>query len=89
MDTEYIKCEVKDHIALVTMDRPPVNAIDTQFQEEMMLVFDTLSDLDEVRVAVLTGAGRAFSAEALVDGPRLPSGYICASKLRTSPSCIQ
>jgi enoyl-CoA hydratase/carnithine racemase len=46
------------------MDRPPVNAVNTQFQEEMMWVFDTLSDRDDVRVAILTGAGKHFCAGA-------------------------
>lgn len=64
METECIKCEIQDYIALVTMDRPPVNAVNTQFQEDMMLVFDTLSDRDDVRVAILTGAGRHFCAGA-------------------------
>lgn len=64
MQTECIKCEVQNYIALVTMDRPPVNAVNTQFQDEMMLVFDTLSDRDDVRVAILTGAGRHFCAGA-------------------------
>jgi enoyl-CoA hydratase len=64
MDTEFIKCTVRDHIALVTMDRPPVNAVNAQFHEEMMRVFDTLSDQDDVRVAILTGAGKVFCAGA-------------------------
>lgn len=62
--TEFIRCEVSDYIATVTMDRPPVNAQDRQFHEEMMLVFDTISDRDDVRVAILTGAGNIFSAGA-------------------------
>ena len=57
MDNEVIRCAVEDHIALVTMDRPPVNAANAQFHEEMMRVFDALSDRDDVRVAILTGAG--------------------------------
>lgn len=64
MDTEVIRCEVSDYIARVTMDRPPVNALSQEFQEEMMLVFDTISDRDDVRVAVLTGAGKHFCAGA-------------------------
>ena len=64
MKTEIIRCEIADHIALVTMDNPPVNAQDQKFHEEMMLVFDTISDMDDVRVAVLTGAGKTFSAGA-------------------------
>lgn len=64
MDTEVIRCEVSDYVAQVTMDRPPVNALSQEFQEEMMLVFDTSSDRDDVRVAVLTGAGKHFCAGA-------------------------
>ena len=36
MDTEIIKCEVSDYIALVTMDHPPVNAQNALFHQEMM-----------------------------------------------------
>ena len=64
MDNEVIRCAVEDHIALVTMDRPPVNAVNAQFHEEMMRVFDALSDRDDVRVAILTGAGKVFCAGA-------------------------
>ena len=64
LSTEFIRCDVQDYVAVVTMDRPPVNAIDRQFNEEMMLVFDALSDTDDARVVVLTGAGRIFSAGA-------------------------
>ena len=64
MDTELIRVNVADHIALVTMDAPPVNAQGAQFHQEMMLVFDTISDMADVRVAILTGAGKHFSAGA-------------------------
>jgi enoyl-CoA hydratase len=46
------------------MDRPPVNAVNAQFQDEMISVFDALSDREDVRVAVLTGAGKVFCAGA-------------------------
>jgi enoyl-CoA hydratase/carnithine racemase len=46
------------------MDRPPVNAVNAQFHEEIMRVFDTLSDREDVLVAILTGAGRVFCAGA-------------------------
>ena len=64
MDTEIIRLTVDDLIAVVTMDNPPVNAQDRRFHEEMTAVFDSLSDRDDVRVAVLTGAGKVFSAGA-------------------------
>lgn len=63
--TELIKCErIDQHIALVTMDAPPVNAQGPQFHAEMMTVMDRVSDLDDIRVVVLTGAGKVFSAGA-------------------------
>jgi hypothetical protein len=64
MNTETVKCRIADHVAVVTMDRPPVNAQNAQMNSDMALVFDWISDSDDVRVAVLTGAGKAFSAGA-------------------------
>ncbi len=43
---------------------PPVNAQNRRTREELIYVFDTISDRDDVRVAILTGAGKMFSAGA-------------------------
>ena len=59
-----IRTEIANHIAVVTMDAPPVNAVSTIFMEEMIATFDRMNDLDDVRVVVLTGAGKCFSAGA-------------------------
>jgi enoyl-CoA hydratase/carnithine racemase len=67
-DLRQFRVVIDDHIAVVTMDNPPVNAQARVFHEEAMLVFDTLSDLDECRVVVLTGAGKCFSAGADIKG---------------------
>lgn len=64
MQTETVTCEIEDFVAVVTMNRPPVNAQNAQFHTDMALVFDTLSDREDVRAIVLTGAGRCFSAGA-------------------------
>src|SRR5262245_19266861 len=64
METEFIKCDVRDYIAQVTIDRPPVNAVNAQLLSEVMQVFDALSDREDVRVAIFTGAGRMFCAGA-------------------------
>lgn len=64
MDLELIRLEVADHVALATMDAPPVNAQNAQFNIEMAYVFDCISDRDDCRVAILTGAGKVFSAGA-------------------------
>jgi enoyl-CoA hydratase len=64
MSLQCIKLEVSDYIATVVMDRPPVNAQNAQLRSEIMQVFDSFNDRDDVRVAILTGAGKVFSAGA-------------------------
>jgi enoyl-CoA hydratase len=50
-------------IAVVTFDRPPVNAIDGRSMAEMAEVFASFDDDRRVRVAIFTAAGtRAFIA---------------------------
>ena len=55
--------EKKDGVARVTIDRPAVlNAMDLRTHEELARAWDDFESDDELRVAVLTGAGdRAFS----------------------------
>lgn len=60
----FIKLTVENHIATVVMDRPPVNAQNLDFREELIAAFDALTDRDDVRVAILTGTGKMFSAGA-------------------------
>ena len=47
-------------VAVVTMDRPPVNALETAFVRDLAAVLEHAAA--EARAIVLTGAGRAFSA---------------------------
>ncbi len=57
-----IHVDIKEHVATVTIDFPPVNAMSIPQYREMMEVFDSLWDSD-ARVAILTATGdRAFSA---------------------------
>ncbi len=69
---EVVKVTVQDYIATVVMDRPPVNAQSNQFREELIAAFDSFTDRDDVRVAILTGFGRMFSAGA--DMKERPTG---------------
>lgn len=64
MQNNLIKTEIADHIAVVRMDNPPVNAQSRAFVEEMIDVFDELNDTPEVRVIVITGREKIFSAGA-------------------------
>jgi len=57
------RAESDQRIAIVTLDRPPVNAIDTATYRALAEVFSGVADDLEVRCVILTGAGtRAFCA---------------------------
>jgi enoyl-CoA hydratase/carnithine racemase len=58
-----ISVAVADHVATVTIDRPPVNAIDIAGFAEVRDAFRGLSEDRDVRVAIFTATGdRAFMA---------------------------
>ena len=59
-----VQVEVKNYVAVVTLNRPPVNATSRAVRQELIRVFDALPDRDDVRVVVLTGAGKHFCAGA-------------------------
>jgi len=62
-DQPRVRYGKKDQIAYITLDRPAVlNAMDLRMHEELAVIWDDVEADDDVRVAVLTGAGeRAFS----------------------------
>ena len=64
MELNTIKLTIDAGVAVVTLNRPPVNAQNIELREEITRVFDLLSDSDEVACIVLTGEGKAFSAGA-------------------------
>lgn len=58
-----LRVEVADHVATVTFDRPPVNAIDRPTMAALGSIFTSINERRDVRVAILTAAGeRAFMA---------------------------
>jgi enoyl-CoA hydratase len=61
---ECFKVEIADYVATVTLARPPVNAQNRRFREEITAIFDALSDRADVRAVVVTGDGKTFSAGA-------------------------
>src|SRR5208337_3681190 len=65
-DFQNIKFEQKNQIAYVTIDRPKVlNALNMATMQELKQAFAAIKDDDDVRVAILTGAGeKAFVAGA-------------------------
>ncbi|MEM7140776.1 MAG: enoyl-CoA hydratase-related protein [Actinomycetota bacterium] len=53
-----------DRVVRITIDRPPVNAIDSSAQASLADALRAVADDTEVRAVVLTGAGRHFCAGA-------------------------
>lgn len=65
MTYESIRYEVADGIATITLNRPDkLNAFTVQMMDEVLDAFDRIDADDDVRVVIVTGAGRAFCAGA-------------------------
>lgn len=65
MGYETIIYQKEGPVAIVTLNRPErLNAINAKLSAELENVVDELADDDEVRVVVITGAGRGFCAGA-------------------------
>ncbi|MBW2370861.1 MAG: enoyl-CoA hydratase/isomerase family protein [Deltaproteobacteria bacterium] len=62
---ESVDFIVEDRIALVTIDRSPVNALNRQVEEEIEAVFEELGTISEVGAVIVMGGGnKAFIAGA-------------------------
>ena len=69
--SDLVKYEQHDAVAVVTINRPDkMNAFTSEVSQDMQLVLERAHHDDSVRVIVLTGAGRCFSA-----GADLRSGF--------------
>ena len=63
MSDPIVLVERDGPVAIVTLNRPDaLNALSRALRAELVHTFAKLAEDDEVRVAVLTGAGRAFTA---------------------------
>ncbi len=69
MEYTQITYEVADHVATLTLNRPDqLNAFTNVMMRELIDVFDRADADDDVRVVVVTGAGRGFCAGADLSG---------------------
>lgn len=88
MELRAIRYEVADRVALITLDRPErLNAWTGRMDEEHRWAVDQAEHDPDVRVIVLTGAGRGFCAGADTDAL---NGLVAAGTyddgVRTEPS---
>ena len=62
---ETILTDLSDRILTITLNRPDrLNAFTTQMRDELIAAFDAADADDDVRVVIVTGAGRGFCAGA-------------------------
>lgn len=88
---ETIDLKIADYVATITINRPPVNAQNNKFREEITEVVDELGDRSDVRAIVITGEGKAFSAGAdLSERPTQDPGNYTAHnrRVRASFDCL-
>lgn len=80
---EKIIVEKKEHYCIITLNRPhAMNSIDPELNKELVRTFKDFQADDEMRVAILTGAGeRAFCAGADLKKTMPPTEIFAASYL--------
>lgn len=61
---EFLSWKAEDGVAIITIARPPANALSRGIIAEVNAVLDEVENDDTVRVLVLHGEGRFFSAGA-------------------------
>ena len=63
MDYETLILDLNDHVATVRMNRPEsMNALEYQLRVDLVSCFGEFTEDEDVRVVLLTGTGKAFSA---------------------------
>ena len=61
---EFLSWQVEDNVAIVSINRPPANALSKDLIKEVNELLDAVEHDDTIRVIVLHGEGRFFSAGA-------------------------
>jgi enoyl-CoA hydratase/carnithine racemase len=65
MTYQHLLYDIRDHIATLTFNRPAqLNAMNRRMMEEIIHAIQRLDSDPEVRVGIITGAGKAFMAGA-------------------------
>ena len=66
MELQEIKYSVEEGIAIITLHRPDqLNAFTARMVNELLAALEEVDRDDDVKVAILTGGGKAFSAGAV------------------------
>src|SRR5689334_22037445 len=61
---EFVRLEVADGVGTLRLDRPKMNALDVQMQEEIRAAAAEATERDDVKAVVIYGGERVFAAGA-------------------------
>ncbi|MGA5303067.1 enoyl-CoA hydratase/isomerase family protein [Nucisporomicrobium flavum] len=61
---EFVKLEIGDGIGTIRLGRPPMNALNTQVQEELREAAQEAAGSEEVRAVIVYGGEKVFAAGA-------------------------
>ena len=61
---EFVRLEVADGVGTIRLDRPKMNALNVQVQEEIRAAATEAAERDDVKAVVLYGGERVFAAGA-------------------------
>ncbi|MBD8870053.1 enoyl-CoA hydratase/isomerase family protein [Nocardioides donggukensis] len=61
---EFVRLEVADGVATIRLDRPKMNALDRQMQEEIRAAAAEATEREDVKAVVVYGGERVFAAGA-------------------------
>jgi enoyl-CoA hydratase/carnithine racemase len=67
-DFTQLDVSIAGHVATLTLNSPPVNALTRTLNDELTMALDAISETDDIRAVVLTGAGKVFCAGADLKG---------------------
>ena len=62
--SEHVRLEVADGVGTIRLDRPKMNALDAQMQEEIRAAAAEATERDDVKAVVVYGGERVFAAGA-------------------------
>jgi enoyl-CoA hydratase/carnithine racemase len=61
---EFVRLEVDGGVGTIRLDRPKMNALNTQVQEEIRAIASEATERDDVKAVVIYGGERVFAAGA-------------------------
>jgi enoyl-CoA hydratase len=85
---EFVRLEVDGAIGTIRLDRPPMNALDRQVQEELRAAALEAGERSDVRAVVVYGGPRAFAAGADIKEMAAWSYTDAVDRVRQLQSCF-